>query len=119
MIEFVPKATANFGSAEAKTIKMTLKADAAYTLPAPVANLVLVPKELTYAGWLAENSLPAGGNDRALAELRPRQSSQSERHSEPVRLPKATTTGDRLTLSFRRKPGISDARYQIEYSTDW
>lgn len=119
VIEFVPKATANFGGAEAKTIKMTLKADAAYTLPAPVANLVLVPKELTYAGWLAENSLPAGGNDQALLNygFSVNQGNPSD-IANLVRLPKATTTGDRLTLSFRRKPGISDARYQVEYSTD-
>jgi hypothetical protein len=119
LIEFVPKAAVNFGSAEAKTIKMTLKADAAYALPAPMANLVIAPKELTYSGWLAEHGLPVGGNDQTLLNYgfaidpdRPYDVASL------VRLPKATAAGDRLTLSFRRKPGITDARYQVEYSND-
>lgn len=119
LIEFVPKSTVNFGSAEAKTIKMTLKADEDYSLMAPVANLVLAPKELTYAAWLAENGLPAGGSDEAFLKYgfainlaNPNDAANF------ARLPKATTIGDRLTLSFRRKPGISDARYVVEYSTD-
>ncbi|WP_035610767.1 cadherin-like domain-containing protein [Haloferula sp. BvORR071] len=119
LIEFVPKPAVNFGTAEAKTIKMTLKADAAYALPAPVASLMVVPEKLTYSGWLAKNSLPAGGSDQALLNYgfaidpnRPRDAASL------ARLPKYTTADDRLTLSFRRKPGITDARYQVEYSND-
>jgi hypothetical protein len=119
LIEFVPKPTVNFGNAEAKTIKMTLKADAAYALPAPVANLLVVPKKLNYPGWLAEQGLPAAGNDDALMRygfavdpLRPYDAASL------VRMPKAATAGDRLTVSFRRKLGITDVRYQVEYSND-
>lgn len=119
LIEFVPKPTVNFGSAEAKTIKMTLKPDAAYALPAPVANLLVVPKELTYAAWLAENGLPAAGSDKLL--LNYGFAVNAARPADPAsmaRLPKPSISGDRLLLSFRRKPGISDARYQVEYSND-
>jgi hypothetical protein len=33
-------------------------------------------------------------------------------------MPKSAAANDRLTLSFRRKPGVTDLRYQVEYSTD-
>jgi hypothetical protein len=117
LIEFVPKPAVNFGTAEAKTIKMTLKADAAYALPAPVANLLVVPRKLTYAGWLAENGLP--GSDEALVNygfaVNPARPTDI---ATMLRMPKASAANDRLTITFRRKPGISDARYQVEYSND-
>ncbi len=119
LIEFTPKPTVNFGSAEAKTIKMTLKADPAYALPAPVANLVVVPKKLTYAGWLAENGLPATGSDELLVNYG--FAVNPARPTDPAtmaRLPKPAISGDRMTLSFRRKPGISDASYRVQYSND-
>ncbi|WP_367871016.1 Calx-beta domain-containing protein [Luteolibacter sp. Populi] len=116
LIEFVPKASVNFGSAEAKSIKMTLTADAAYALPAPMANLMLVPKKLSYPAWLAEQGLSAAGDDDAL--MRYGFAVDPLRPFDPARMPKAAALGDRLTLSFRRKPGITDLQYQVEYSND-
>lgn len=119
LIEFVPKPSVNFGSAEAKTIKMTLKADAAYALPAPIASLMVVPEELTYSGWLAEHGLSAESDDGSLVNygfsIHPGGLMDA---ASLLRLPKYAASGDRMTLSFRRKPGIADARYQVEYSND-
>jgi hypothetical protein len=119
LIEFVPKAAVNFGSAEAKSIRMTLKADAAYALPAPVAHLMLVPKKLSYPAWLAESGL-AGDSDEHLTRYG--FSLDPQRPWGPAslaRMPKAVTRDGHLTLQFRRKPGVTDLQYQVEYSNDF
>lgn len=129
VIEFVPKATVNFGSAEAKTIRMTVKANAAYNLPAPSADLLVVPKKLTYASWMAESGLqaisaygaPGGGGDGGMPLLlRYGFASDPQNPHAPAtlnRMPKVSLENGHLTLRFRRKPGISDMDYNVQYST--
>ncbi len=119
LIEFVPKATVNFGAAEAKNIRMTVKADAAYAAPAPVAHLMLVPRKLSYPGWLAEHGL-AGDSDELLARYG--FSLDPQRPWGPAslaRMPRAVTQNGHLMLHFRRKPGVTDLQYQVEYSNDF
>ncbi len=127
IIEFVPKSAVNFGTAEAKSIRMTVKANSAYNLPAPTANLLVVPERLTYDSWLAANGL-----DRSVVVetgmpmlLRYGFATNPQDPSGPVtlaRMPKATVENGFLTLRFRRKPGIVDMDYHVQYSTnlaDW
>jgi hypothetical protein len=119
LIEFVPKPTVNFGNAEAKSIRMTIKADAAYVAPAPVAHLMLVPKKLSYPAWLAESGL-AGESDENLARYA--FSLDPQRPWGPAslaRMPRAVTQNGHLMLHFRRKPGLTDLQYQVEYTDDF
>jgi hypothetical protein len=134
VIEFVPKATVNFGSAEAKTLRMTVKPNSAYNVPAPAANLLIVPQKLTYDSWLAANGISgingldagATGNDAGMPLLLrygfavdPRQPFAPATLS---RMPKVSIENGHLTLRFRRKPGITDLDYSVQLSnnlSDW
>ncbi|MGB1129323.1 MAG: hypothetical protein ACPG4K_04685, partial [Haloferula sp.] len=86
-----------------------------------MASVMLVPKRLTYQSWLAENGLSAGGGDEASQLMMYAFSLDSSLPNAPVnlaRLPKPDLEADHLTIRFRRKPGISDYIYQVEYSED-
>jgi hypothetical protein len=132
VIEFVPKATVNFGSAEAKTLRMTVKPNAAYNLPAPAANLLIVPQKLTYDSWLAANGiggigeLGVGGGDDGMPMLLRYGFAVDPRHpfapASLNRMPKVSIEDGHLTLRFRRKPGITDLGYHVQLSnnlSDW
>lgn len=116
LIEFVPKSTVNFGSAEAKSIRITIKPDAAFASMVPSADLVLVPRRLTYDEWLLERGLTA--SDEALLQYGFNTGTQPNDPSVFARQPKATLENGYLTLRFRKKPGVSDMNYLVQYSTD-
>lgn len=129
LIEFMPKSTVNFGTAEAKTIRMTVKPDSAYAVLEPVANLLVVPERLTYETWIASAetlgaavaaaSSPEGGEAQSLMRYGfskdPRPAFDGQMRE---RLPKVSIEDGYLTMRFRRKPGVTDLRYQVEYSND-
>ena len=116
IVEFVPKANASFGSAEAKTIRMTLKPDAAFASMVPAASLVLVPQRLSYDEWLASRGVEA--SDEALIHYGFSTGLPSNHPSIFSRQPKATIENGYLTLRFRKKPGVTDMNYQVQYSTN-
>lgn len=117
IIEFIPKASVNFAGAEGRTIRMSIQPDAAFASMVSVANLVLVPQRMTYDEWLA-----AGGKPASTATLMNYGFAQvSSDILDPVanaRLPKATMENGYLTLRFRKKPGITDMDYRVEYTND-
>lgn len=117
VIEFVPKPTVNFAGAEAKTIRMTVKPDAAFASMVPAADLVLVPQRLSYDEWLATRG--ATPSDEALLHYGFSQGTQPGDNSMFARMPKATVENGYLTLRFRKKPGVSDLNYQVQYSTNF
>ncbi|MCW1922133.1 type I secretion C-terminal target domain-containing protein [Luteolibacter arcticus] len=117
VIEFVPKPTVNFAGADAKTIRMTVKPDSAYASLVPAAELVLVPQRLSYDEWLAARGVPA--SDEALLHYGFSQTTQPGDNSMFTRMPKATVENGYLTLRFRKKPGVSDMGYQVQYSTNF
>lgn len=120
LIRFVPKATVNFAGAEAKTIRMTIRPDDAYASMVPAADLTLAPQRLSYDEWLASRGEAA--SDEALLHYGFGLGTQPNDHSMFARLPKATVEDGYLTLRFRKKPGVSDMAYQVQYSnnfTDW
>ncbi len=120
LVEFVPKVTVNFGAAEAKSIVMTLKADAAYAIPAPAAELMLVPRMLSYPAWQAENEMSGPGfADRLSRYAFSMDAANPYGPASAARLPRAVMQGDYLTLHFRRKPGVTDLQYQVEYTNDF
>ncbi|MCW1883828.1 type I secretion C-terminal target domain-containing protein [Luteolibacter flavescens] len=116
VIEFIPKPTVNFSGADAKTIRMTVKPDAAYASTGSSADLVLVPQRLSYDEWLAARGLPA--SDEALLHYGFSQTTQPGDNSMFARMPKASVENGHLTLRFRKKPGVSDMAYQVQYSTN-
>jgi hypothetical protein len=116
IVEFVPKASVNFGSAEAKTIRMTLKPDAAFASMVPAANLVLVPQRLSYDEWLASRGVEA--SDEALIHYGFSTGLPANHPSVFTRQPKATIENGYLTLRFRKKPGITDMNYVVEYTNN-
>ncbi len=125
LIQFTPKPSVNFGAAEAKSIRMTVKSDASYAIPAPAAEVLIVPEKIDYNSWLADNGLPAGGDESAEGGMstimRYAFSVDPARPFEPAslaRMPKATMEDGYLTLRFRRKPALTDLTYQVEYSND-
>lgn len=120
VIEFIPKPGVNFGAAEAKKIRMTVKADPAYASLVPAAELMIVPEELSYDSWLAANGFAPGSESDEL-RMRYAFSLNPQLAFDPsmlARQPKATLENGYLTLRFRRKPGIGDMQYQVEYSND-
>jgi len=120
VVEFVPKANVTFGGAEAKTIRMTVKADAAFASMVPSADLTLAPERLSYDQWLAARS--ANASDDELLRYGFSQGSLPSDGSMFARMPKATVENGYLTLRFRKKPGVSDINYQVQYScnlTNW
>jgi hypothetical protein len=117
VIEFVPKPAVNFAGAEAKTIRMTVKPDAAFASMVPAADLVLVPQRLSYDEWLATRGVPA--SDEALLHYGFSQGTLPGDNSMFGRMPKATIENGYLTLRFRKKPGVSDLNYQVQYSTNF
>ncbi|MCH7226907.1 cadherin-like domain-containing protein [Haloferula sp. A504] len=121
LIQFTPTAGVDFSGASAKTIRMDLKPDVAYAIASPLARLVIVPKRLTYPAWLAESGL-SGSTEQGMSFLMrygfavdPFNPNAADTR---LRLPKAELGGDHLMLSFRRKPGVTDLRYQVEYTND-
>jgi hypothetical protein len=116
IVEFVPKTNVNFGSAEAKTIRMTLKPDAAFASMVPAANLVLVPQRLSYDEWLASRGVEA--SDEALIHYGFSTGLPSNHPSIFSRQPKATIENGYLTLRFRKKPGVTDMNYVVEYTNN-
>lgn len=123
-----PKENVSFGDAEAKIVRMTIKSDPAYSVTAQSAQLLIVPKILTYDAWLAENSSPVpataslGSGDSGMPMLMRYAFGMSPTGqptpSDRARLPGAESDDGFLTLSFKRKPGISDLDYEVQYSTD-
>jgi len=121
LVQFTPKSSVDFGEAEGKTIRMTLKPDVAYAMPVPMASVMLVPRTLTYASWLTEHGLTEGAVEGMPLVTRYAFAIDPLLAGDPVtlaRLPKADVSADRLTLRFRRKPGVSDYRYDVEYTND-
>jgi hypothetical protein len=126
VITINPKANVSFGDAEAKIVRMTIKPDPSYSVTVPSAQLMIVPKILTYDAWLAENSAPAtasiASGDSGLPMLLRYGFGMSPDGdpgaSDRARLPKPAGENGFLTLSFKRKPGISDLNYEVQYSTD-
>lgn len=117
LIEFVPRSSATFGTAEARTIRVTVRPDTAFATLVPSANLVLVPQRLTYDEWLAERGLAA--SDANLLQYGFNTGTQPNDPSMFARQPKATLENGYLTLRFRRKPGVSDMNYQVQYTTNF
>jgi hypothetical protein len=120
LIEFVPKPSVNFGTAEAKTIRITVKPDTTFATMVPSADIVLAPRRLTYDEWLFDRGLTA--SDGALLQYAFNTGAQPNDPSMFARQPKATLEGGHLTLRFRKKPGVSDMNYQVQYTTnftDW
>lgn len=117
VIEFVPKSSINFNGSEGKTIRMTVQPDAAFATMVPSANIVIVPQRLTYDDWLA-----ASGKTASSASLMSYAFSSSPLDkTDPAlssRAPKASMENGYLTLRFRKKPGITDMDYRVEYSSD-
>ncbi|BCX47600.1 hypothetical protein HAHE_15080 [Haloferula helveola] len=121
-IQFTPKPTVDFGAAEGKTIRMSLKPDVAYAMPVPMASVRIVPRRLTYAAWLAENGLTDGPVEGMPLVSRYAFALDPLLANDPAalaRMPKPELSDDHLTISFRRKPGISDYRYEVEYTNDF
>lgn len=117
IVEFVPKPGANFGTAEAKTIRMTIKPDSAFASMVPAADVTLVPQRLTYDEWLAARGMTA--SDEALIHYGFSLGTTAAIHpSMFARLPKASIENGYLTLRFRKKPGVSDMNYQVQYSNN-
>ena len=120
VVEFVPKQVVNFSGAEAKTIRMTVKSDTAFASMVPSADLTLVPQRQTYEDWLASRGV--NPSDEELLRYGFSQGTQPSDNSMFARMPKATVENGYLTLRFRKKPGVSDMNYQVQYScnlTDW
>jgi hypothetical protein len=117
LIRFVPKPNVNFAGTEAKTIRMTIKPDAAFASMVPAADLTLVPQRLSYDEWLATHGMTA--SDEALLHYGFSLGAQPGDNSMFARLPKATVENGYLTLRFRKKPGVSDLNYQVQYSTNF
>jgi hypothetical protein len=117
LITFQARPSVNFGSAEAKTIRMTIKPDAAFISMVPSADLVLAPQRLSYAQWLATRG--ANASDDELLRYGFSQGTQPSDNSIFARTPKATVEDGYLTLRFRKKPGVSDLNYQVEYSNNF
>jgi hypothetical protein len=120
VFEFQPKPGVNFGSAEAKVIRLTVKPDAAYAVPVPSASLMIVPSKLNYTAWLAANPLASSvaSHDRL---MRYGFSVDPQRPTAPetlARMPRTTMENGHLVLRFRRKPGVADLQYVVEYSND-
>lgn len=122
VFQIVPKSTVNFGGLEAKVVRMTLKPDASYALPAPMASVLIVPKRLTYSSWLAANGLNEGDEVQGMPlKMRYAFALNPLLPVDPAamsRMPKPQRNGDHLMISFRRKPAISDYQYVVEYSED-
>ncbi len=120
VFEFQPKPGVNFGTAEGKILRLTVKPDAAYAIPAPTASLMIVPARLNYDEWLAANPLASSvaAHDKL---MRYGFSVDPQRPTAPetmARLPKTSLENGHLVLRFRRKPGVADLQYVVEYSTD-
>ena len=120
VFEFQPKPTVKFGTAEGKMIRLTVKPDAAYAIPAPSASVTIVPSQLNYDAWLAANPLATSvsGSDKLTRygfSVDPQRPTASETLA---RLPKTSLENGYLVLRFRRKPGITDLQYGVEYSND-
>ena len=120
VFEFQPKPTVKFGTAEGKIVRLTVKPDAAYALPAPTASVMIVPAMLNYGDWLAANPLATSvsGGDKL---MRYGFSVDAQRPTAPeslARMPKTSLENGHLVLRFRRKPGITDLQYAVEYSND-
>ena len=107
---------------------MTVKPSVSYALMAPMAELMIVPKEFDYDSWLAANNLPAAGDDDGSYDaempllmrygfaIDPRQPFARETTR---RIPRAVLDDGYLTLHFRRKPAAGDLLYQVEYTNDF
>jgi hypothetical protein len=126
IISITPKPGINFGEAEGKIVRMKIKQDPNYAVADSSAQLIIVPKILSYDGWLADHSIQAFGASGSYEPevpmlmrygfgMDPMGSPDSE---DLIRLPKSVLAGGHLTLSFLRKPGTSDLDYEIQYSTD-
>ena len=120
LLEFKPKAMVNFHGAEARSIRLTLTQDSAYTLPQPSAEVMIVPEKLDYASWLADSGLTAGVNPPLLNRyafcVDPQQPFAP---ASLQRMPQAALQDGYLTLRFRRKPAAADLRYVVEYTNDF
>ena len=120
VLEFQPKPAMKFGTAEGKIVRLTVKPDAAYAIPAPTACVTIVPSRLNYDDWLAANPLATSvsASDKL---TRYGFSMDPQRPSAPeslARLPRTSLENGYLVLRFRRKPGITDLQYGVEYSND-
>ena len=123
LIEITPKPDIEFGDAEAKVVRMTIKPSIDYVLNHQTGEIVIVPKKLTYGNWAVENNEPTSistAPDAALMSYAfAPNSDQDGIGSYFSRLPKVTMEDGYLTLRFRRKPGITDMAYQVEYASDF
>ena len=120
VLEFQPKPAVNFGTAEGKIVRLTVKPDSAYAIPAPTASVTIVPSMLNYDAWLAANPLATSvSNSDKLSRYGFSVDPQRPTASETLaRLPKTSLENGYLVLRFRRKPGITDLQYGVEYSND-
>jgi hypothetical protein len=126
-IHITPKATATFGTAEAKTVLFNIKPSNSYVSNSQTNRLLIVPRIQTYESWLTSTTLgqtdpnaDPGGHGMnlllrygfSLDPVNPTSSLAAQR------MPKVEFINDYLTLRFRRNPAISDLVYQVQYSTD-
>ena len=126
LLEIKPRANVQFGAAEAKSVRVQIQPHSSYSVFGASAEVLIVPEILTYDGWLAgrEQEAPAvaGSNvadpDSLLkryAFAGPDGSALSMRQ----RSPSPAMENGHLVLRFRKRPGISDLDYVVEYSRDF
>lgn len=132
-LDIVPLPGATFGSAEGKTINLTIKQSTNYIAPTTSDRLVIVPERLTFEKWMASSPAPAAmafstvdsGNSGLDVLLRYGFSLDPENpfsSASRSRMPRIEFLDGHLVMRFRRKPGISDLNYQVQYTTnlkDW
>ena len=120
LVRFQAKPTVNFAGAEAKSIRMSIKPDATFIAMVPSVDLMLAPQRLSYDQWLAEHG--ANPSDDEMLRYAFSQGALPSDPTMSARMPKASIENGYLTLRFRKKPGVSDMNYQVQYScnfTDW
>ena len=120
-VVITPKAAVAFGDAEAKIVRMTIKPDASYLVSGSPGEVLIVPRKLTYDMWALENGAPASSTEVTDEALMRYGFAPGPEQSPGYfdRLPKVTIDGGYLTLSFRRKPALTDLRYEVEYAGDF
>jgi len=120
VLEFQPKPGVKFGTAEGKIVRLTVKPDAAYAIPTPTASVTIVPARLNYDDWAAANPLAASvsNNDKLTRYGFSLDAQRPYAADSQVRLPKMSLENGHLVLRFRRKPGITDLQYAVEYSNN-
>lgn len=125
ILEIHPRSKIQFGSAEAKNVRITIRPHADYAIFGDSAEALIVPEILTYDSWLASRPQSAASTDasssnqgtllKQYAFSGPDGSPASMRGRSPV----PALEDGHLVLRFRTKPGVTDLDYVVEYSRDF